>query len=612
MRNFNYSGIVNDNALFITNTQLKNKHLWSLVAKQFSSSPDNNDNGWRGEYWGKLMRGACMIYQYTFDEELYTILSDTVKELFTYADEDGRICTYDKEHEFNGWDMWSRKYVLLGLIHFYEICKDDAMKTQILNVCKKHLDYIIAHVGNNAGKINITETSHIWGGINSSSILEPVVRLYNLTKEQSYLDFAKYIVENGCAKDFDIFEAAYENKLYPYEYPVLKAYELMSCFEGLLEYHLATGIDKYRIAVENFAEKLIESEITIIGAAGCEHELFNHSTLMQTGTKYTGLMLETCVTVTWMKLCARLLKLTGDSKYADEIEKSAYNALYGAVNTQRNTCSSEATFDEPYFRDVYNSDTEKNKNKGQVFDSYSPLMKNIRGKAVGGFRPMENNTEYCGCCIAIGAAAIGLVPTESVTSDANGIKFSLYIPGSVSIPYNDKAIDFNIETSYPVGNNVKITLKDDAKDMGISLRIPYFSQHTTIAVNGDTLPNVKCNEYYFIRRNWKKNDVVTITFDMNPRILKGMKNPDDTQSEKHISVMYGPLVLARDARLGEVGKELNISTCSLKLAPVDVDFPVQCAFDVIIDDEHFTMIDYASAGQTWQRDSEFEAWLPTV
>lgn len=39
------------------------------------------------------------------------------------------------------------------------------------------------------------------------------------------LAFADYIVANGGADSFNIFEAAYEDKLYPYEYPVVKAYE---------------------------------------------------------------------------------------------------------------------------------------------------------------------------------------------------------------------------------------------------------------------------------------------------------------------------------------------------------------------------------------------------
>ena len=128
-------------------------------------------------------------------------------------------------------------------------------------------------------------------------MLEPVVRLYLQSPKSRYLEFADYIVENGGAEGFDIFQAAYEDKLYPYQYPVVKAYELMSCFEGLLTYAQVRESEKWKQAVIRFADRLLESEAVVVGGSGCHHELFNHSALMQTGTEYDGLMLETCVTV---------------------------------------------------------------------------------------------------------------------------------------------------------------------------------------------------------------------------------------------------------------------------------------------------------------------------
>ena len=62
-----------------------------------------------GEYWGKLMRGACMTWQYTGDQELYKILREAVLKLLDTQDEEGRISTYSRQEEFNGWDIWCRK-----------------------------------------------------------------------------------------------------------------------------------------------------------------------------------------------------------------------------------------------------------------------------------------------------------------------------------------------------------------------------------------------------------------------------------------------------------------------------------------------------------------------
>lgn len=73
-----YNGIADAAARFVEKEQLKNRSLWKLTADQFANCPDDGDLGWRGEYWGKLMRGACETYLYTRDEELYEILTESV------------------------------------------------------------------------------------------------------------------------------------------------------------------------------------------------------------------------------------------------------------------------------------------------------------------------------------------------------------------------------------------------------------------------------------------------------------------------------------------------------------------------------------------------------
>lgn len=605
---FNYTGISDRLVRFIEEIQLKNTDLWKLVCSQFSKYADIHDNGWRGEYWGKLMRGACMVYEYTRSEELYSVLDKTVGDMLKNADEQGRFSTYSISTEFNGWDMWSRKYIMLGFLHFYKICRCEEEKQVIIEALKKHLDYIIDHIGSGEGKIEITDTSSIWQGINSSSILEPVVMLYNITGERRYFDFADYIVKNGGAKECDIFELAYENKLLPHEYPVVKAYEMMSCFEGLIEYYRVTEEEKYLTAAENFVQRIIDSEITIIGCAGCLHECFNNSVLMQTNTKYDGLMQETCVTVTWMKLCFKLLQLTGKSKYADEIEKSAYNALFGAVNTEGSRCTEKTTYDLPWYTDVYKRYSEQTKdinNGAQPFDSYSPLRADIRGRAIGGFKAMSGNTEYCGCCIAIGAAGLGLFPSAGVMKTENGAAFEFYMNGKAEID----DMSFDIQTSYPHDGYVKITVCFDAQKE-ILFRIPAFARDSSLSVNGVQISGVCAGQYACVSREWKNGDTVEIDIDMNPRLVRGLDNPEDEQSKNHIAVLYGPLVLARDARIGKVGEVLSYKKGELSLTRTsDVKFDTICEFDAAIDGQIIKMIDYASAGKTWDEASLTEAWI---
>lgn len=79
---------------FVQDKQLKDPQLWQLAAEQFTAPVDDADLGWRGEYWGKLMRGACMTWEYTRDAALYQLLADTVDALLDCQDEAGRISTY--------------------------------------------------------------------------------------------------------------------------------------------------------------------------------------------------------------------------------------------------------------------------------------------------------------------------------------------------------------------------------------------------------------------------------------------------------------------------------------------------------------------------------------
>ena len=66
---------------FIEQEQLFNTRLWKLFTEQFKAGNVDDENlGWRGEYWGKMMRGACFTWAYTRDEKLYALLTQTVQD----------------------------------------------------------------------------------------------------------------------------------------------------------------------------------------------------------------------------------------------------------------------------------------------------------------------------------------------------------------------------------------------------------------------------------------------------------------------------------------------------------------------------------------------------
>ena len=199
---YQINGAIKDVLDFTRNKQLMDPVLWTRFVAQFQPGVDDENKAWRCEYWGKMMRGAALVYGVTKDQELYAVLETTIREILTRQDELGRISSYAVENELDGWDIWGRKYVLLGMQYFSEVCPDEALKATLLESMKRQADALIAKIGDGEGQKCISEASRHWKGINSCSVLEPIVRLYNLTGEQRYFDFATYVVgicEHGIA-----------------------------------------------------------------------------------------------------------------------------------------------------------------------------------------------------------------------------------------------------------------------------------------------------------------------------------------------------------------------------------------------------------------------------
>lgn len=605
-----FLGIAHGTAEFLQRNFLCDRALFSRFTDVFRTRPDSRDRAWRGEYWGKMMRGACLVLAYTEDSELYSVLTETVCDMLTTAEEDGRISSYSRETEFSGWDMWSRKYVLLGLEYYLDVCRDEALKARILHCLSGCADYILAHIGE--GKRDITETARHWYGMNSSSILEPIVRLYRLTGETRYLDFATYIVERGGTNAINIFELAYENKLLPYQYGVSKAYEMISCFEGLLEYYYATGIEKHKTAVIRFAEALLSSEISIIGCSGLTHELFDHTAVRQTA-KPTGVMQETCVTVTLMKFFSRMLALTGEAKYADAVERSFYNAYLGALNTE--------LVETSYMRDRF-PDQEVT---GTLlpFDSYSPLTPGRRGLGIGGSLLLPDGSYY-GCCACIGAAGVGVFLENAITVTGDTVTVNFYESGTATLRCAGSEVTIGIKTEYPIDGRVEIEVKAEKPTaFTLRLRTPAFAGDKegyatyTRVWHRDSItlslampltvhrPAVWDEDLIYTKVNWGSSQKFC---EVDP-----IRVTHSEEDDRYFAVTRGPLTLAADSRTGKPADSLFSLPRSAELCEPRITEGVSCLLKLSVtpeEGEPYCLVDYASAGRDWS--TLIAAWLPTA
>ena len=92
------TGYLNDAIEYVEKIQLMDSDLWALFVNQFrQGNVDDHDKGWRGEYWGKMMRGACFCYQCTGDEKLYAVMEATVRDMLSVQGADGRRIQGDND-----------------------------------------------------------------------------------------------------------------------------------------------------------------------------------------------------------------------------------------------------------------------------------------------------------------------------------------------------------------------------------------------------------------------------------------------------------------------------------------------------------------------------------
>lgn len=547
-----------------------------------------------GEMWGKAVRSGCMFYRYTHDTELKSILDKTVADLLTTQDANGSIsCTpADKQPGSENGDLWERKYVMLGLEEYYAHVDSSPA---VLEALKRHADCIIAQVGH-APKKEITDLG--WSATNigaepchieSSTLLEPFVRLFNLTGEQRYLDFATYIVESGGTKHYNLIELACANTP-PYlmsgHYP--KAYEMMSLFEGLVEYYRVTGDAKCRQAFLNLYNNIRTREITIIGNGGADRpfhpyvagEAWGNTAFEQTNPAITRMM-ETCVGVTWMKFCSQVLRLTGNPTAMDEIEKYVYNGLLGAMKPSGDGFS---------YVNLLNGNKVVNYGWGWKFNGF-----------------------YVTCCNLNGPMGLAYIPYVAVMEDGSGPVVNLYNAGSVNTRTpGGQPLHLTLDTEFPLSGKVIISISPEQKEkFTVKLRIPAWSKGTVLAVNGKRM-EVTAGTYAAITRKWSKGDTVELTFDMACRLVDAPHGTDPA-GDNFRAVVRGPIVLARDenidARYAEPVKVQARPDGTVDIRPVSPTLPAtKMEYLVPTDRGDIRMVDYASVNG-WEG-KRVCTWLP--
>lgn len=544
---------------------------------------------WQSEFWGKWFTSAVLAYRYRPEPELKAVLDKTVKDLIATQTPEGYIGNYADAKHLQQWDIWGRKYCMLGLLAYYDLTGNKPA----LNAAARSADYLIKELSDKNIKIVTAGNHH---GMAASSVLEPVVLLYSRTGNKKYLAFAENIVQQWelpegpqliSKSNTDVakrFPKPSRDKWFGWDQGQ-KAYEMMSCYEGLLELYRVTGNEKYKQAVEATWQNIRATEINVAGSGAAVECWFGGQQLQTLPMKHYQ---ETCVTATWIKLSQQLLRLTGEPRYADAIEQTFYNALLAAMSP-----------------------------KGDDWAKYTPLA---------GLR-MEGS-EQCGmginCCVASGPRGLFTLPATAVMTSPEGAAINFYLPGQYELvlPKNINA-SIRQQTDYPVSGEVLIVV-NPAKAAGFSLqlRIPEWSKKTSVTVNGQPVDGLQPGTYATITRQWKPGDSIRLLLDMRGRVYKLGKE------EPRLAIVRGPVLLTRDARLGGPDNDMPLTPVmdkegyiKLETMPaindqvwlqVKAPFVMESYREGGSGTTQIPFCDYASAGNTGDERSRFRVWLPVL
>ena len=435
----------------------------------------------RGPYW---IDGLLPLAYLLDDRELKDKAQVWIEAILNSQKEDGYFGPdTDRDPEpglqrNNSHDWWPKMVALKIIKQYYMATGDD----RVIPFLDKYFRYQLANLPK-------TPLDHwtFWGAQRGGDNLEIVYWLYNITGEKYLLDLGE-IIHRQSTPWTDIFLDG--SMLYTQN--SMHCVNLGQGFKEPIVYWQQSGQQKQIDAVKN-AEKIIRKTIGLPTGlwAGDEH--------IHYGDPIRGS--ELCTAVEMMFSLEEMLRITGDSHWADWLERVAYNALptqvddkYGARQYFQQTNQIECTRNTTRNFSTPHNDTD------QVFgllNGYPCCLANMHQ----GWPKFTQNLWYA--TDDEGLAALVYAPSEVTAKVAGGIE-----------------VNVTEETFYPFDETVRLTVnftdrKVRSAHFPVKFRIPEWCEGAEIAVNGENAgADCEACGIVTIRRDWSGGDVITVSFPM--------------------------------------------------------------------------------------------------
>ena len=281
--------------------------------------PYRNLLPWSGEFAGKYLTASTQILRLTHDKRLEEYVRKFVDRLVALQDSDGYLGPFPNGSRLTGkapncdgtWDAWGHYHIMLGLLLWHEQTHDP----KTLQCAERIGDLLCDHfLGHGRGVFDMGSPDQ------NQAVIHSLGPLYEVTGRRRYLNLSEQIVgefETPGAGDY-LRTALAGKEFYATPKP---RWESLHAIMGLAELYRITGKDDYRKAFEHIWWSIVKLD---------RHNNGGFSSGERTvGNPYNPAPIETCCTIAWIATSVEMLRTTGNSIVADELELSTLNSVVG-------------------------------------------------------------------------------------------------------------------------------------------------------------------------------------------------------------------------------------------------------------------------------------------
>ena len=384
---------------------------------------------------------------------------------------------------------------------------------KLLDALCRYADHIDTTFGREAGKKR--------GYCGHPEIELALVKLYHATDDSRYLKLATYFVDERGQQPhyFDIEArsrgedpAQYWAKTYEYcqaHVPIreqtkvvghaVRAMYLLSAVTDLAHENDDSSL---RETSERLWNNLVTRRMYLTGGIGAAHNIegFTQDYDLPDETAYA----ETCATIGLMLWNHRLLQFSGESKYADMIERALYNGFLSGVSLD-----------------------------GARFFYQNPLASNEHHHRQSWFN--------CPCCPPNLARTLASLGQYFYSTGVNDIWVHLYGQNTAKIQLNQREVTLRQLTEYPWKGDVRFEVSvDSPQRFTLHLRVPAWCERWQVAVNGEAMQQGTNGGYIHLSREWNPSDVVQYKMEMPVQVVWAHPAVRDLQGR--VALERGPLV----------------------------------------------------------------------